>query len=111
MGSVSEQLDDGGMEEMEMDDLEEMEEMDDLDLGMSQEQTMGEKIKDVAFQDTSGKSLSSYDLEEYGFMPDSQGSRRILRAIDCAVGHLDTVVSDLILGLVQISKDLETGGA
>jgi hypothetical protein len=110
MSSVGEEMGDSSESDFEDLDMDEFEEFDDLgDLGGSQEKTMDEKLKDIFLQDTSGKSLSRYNLEDYSFMPDSQGSQRILRAIDYGIGGLDMVISDLVIGLAQISKDMQQG--
>lgn len=109
--SIADEINEGSQTEFEDLDMEELEGFDDLDLEMPQEKGMEDKIKDVFLKDTSGKSLSRYNLEDYSFMPDSQGSQRILRAIDFGVGGLDMVISDLLIGIAQLSKDMQTGGS
>lgn len=106
MGSVTEEMSDGGMEDIE--DMDDFENLDDIeDLGVDEPKSWDQKLVDMMKQDTSGKSLDRYDLDEYSFMPDSQGSKRILRAVDCGIGKLDIVISDLVIGIFQIYSDAQ----
>ena len=110
MGTVGEEMGDSSESDFEDLDMDEFEDFQELDFGENaQEKSMDQKVKDIFLKDTSGKSLSRYNLDDYSFMPDSQGSQRILRAIDFGVGGLDMVISDLIIGIAQLSKDMNQG--
>lgn len=63
------------------------------------------KAKDIFLSDTSTKPLENYKPEEYG-LPDTDGSKRVIRATDTLLkDNLETVITDYLLGFFDIYKN------
>lgn len=91
-----------------------------MDTGSTEEQQVNQvetgsnnvfgNIKDVLLQDTGKRDLDDYNLEEYP-LPDTAGSKRLLRAADTLLkDNLEVVVTDVLLGGFDVFKNLDLGG-
>jgi hypothetical protein len=90
-----------------------------MDTGSTEEQQVNQvetgskgvfdDIKDVLLQDTSQRPLEGYDTEGYP-LPDTAGSKRLLRAADTLLkDNLEVVVTDVLLGGFDVFKNLDLG--